>query len=141
MIGTFMRSRFSSTALKTILQKYGVTAAYLFGSHAHGRTHKKSDIDIAVRFQKKNATFKKILHLSNELSKLFSGPVDLVPLDSAPLPLQFRIFAGRELLYAKKPKEEILKQAKSLSLYHDFKYYYDRFTKTAIERMIQKGLN
>lgn len=125
--------------LESVLKKYGVTVAYLFGSQTTGKTHAKSDVDIAMRFSR-SLPLKKILLLANELTPLFDSPVDIVDLDSAPLPLQFRVYRARSLLYSKNPKEEVLKKSKALCLYHDYKYYYDRFVNFEIERMAKKGL-
>ena len=99
----------------------------------------KSDVDIAVRFSKK-LQLKELLLLGNELTALFGSPVDIVDLDSASLPLQFRVFRARTLLYAENPKEEVMKKAKALSLYHDYKYYYDRFHQSEMKRILAEGL-
>lgn len=122
-----------------IFQKYCVVSAYLFGSQASGKTHKKSDTDIAVRFRKE-LSLKKTLQFANELTLFFKNECDVVDLDAAPLPLQFRIFRERKLLYAKNPKKEILEQAKAMCLYFDYKYYYDRFMKTEMNRIAIQGL-
>jgi len=125
--------------MEKIFKKYGITAAYLFGSQASGKTHAKSDVDIAVRFSKK-LTLKKTLLLANELSTIFKKEIDIVDLDNAPLSLQFRIFKARKLLYAKNPKEEASKRAKSACLYFDYKYYFDRFAKFEMKRILAQGL-
>ena len=78
--------------------------------------------------------------LANELTSFFGAEADILDLDSAPLPLQFRVFQARKLLYAKNPKEEILKQSKALTLYFDYKYYYDRFVKFETNRILHHGL-
>ncbi|MBI4994539.1 nucleotidyltransferase domain-containing protein [Candidatus Peregrinibacteria bacterium] len=125
--------------LESVFKKYGIEAVYLFGSRANGKIHKKSDIDIAVRFSKK-LSLQKLLMLANELTSSLGAEADILDLDSAPLPLQFRVFQARKLLYAKNPKEEILKQAKAITLYFDYKYYYDRFVKFETDRILQHGL-
>ncbi len=81
-----------------------------------------------------------MLMLANELTSFFSAEADILDLDLAPLPLQFRVFQARKLLYARYPKEEVLKQAKAVTLYFDYKYYYDRFTKFETDRILQHGL-
>lgn len=125
--------------LVKIFKKYGIIAAYLFGSHARGTKHAGSDTDIAVRFSR-DLPLKKTLLLINELTPLFSGRIDLLNLASAPLPLQFRVYKERKLLYALNPKQEVLKRANALSLYHDYKYYFDRFTRFEVKRILAEGL-
>lgn len=125
--------------LEKILKKYGIKAAYLFGSQADGKTHANSDIDIAVRFSKK-LPLKQFLLLENDLTRLLGKPADVVNLDEAPLPLQFRVFRARALLYAKNPKEEVLLRAQSLSIYHDYQYGYRRFQAFEMNRILKNGL-
>lgn len=122
-----------------LLQKYKVKALYLFGSQAQGKTHGKSDTDIAVRFAHK-ISLKDMLSLSHELSPYFSAEVDIVDLHDAPLPLQFRIFRERKILYAQNPMEEATRRSLALTMYFDYKYYYDRFTKFEIDRIVHHGL-
>lgn len=119
--------------------KYHITAAYLFGSQVNGNSHAKSDLDIAVRFSKE-LSLKQTLSLVNELSAIFHFEIDLLDLDSAPLPLQFRVYQSRKLLFAKNIKEELSARNKALTLYYDNKYYYDRFTNFEINRILTHGL-
>src|SRR3989338_7178859 len=106
---------FSKKQLTIALKKYAVTAAYLFGSQASGKTHSKSDTDIAVRFGK-DLSLQKKLELIAKLSKIFQNEVDLLDLEISPLPVQFRVYQARKLLYAQNPKQEVLLQAKALCL-------------------------
>ena len=75
----------------------GVVSAYLFGSHAAGRAHRESDIDIGVLLDRESyATarerFDARLSLIGELgSFLESNDVDLVILNDAPPELGARI--------------------------------------------------
>lgn len=124
---------------RKILQKYGVKAMYLFGSQAFGKTHRKSDTDIAVRFSRA-VSLKDLLKFSHILSPYFQTEVDIVDLENATLPLQFRIFRERRLLYAEDPRQEATARAAALTKYFDYKYYYDRFTNFEIERIVHYGL-
>ena len=68
----------------------GVTAAYLFGSHAEGRAHRESDIDIAVfldrnRYPGEADRFDARLRLIGSIGAVLgSSDVDLVVLNDAP---------------------------------------------------------
>ena len=122
-----------------LYKKYKVQALYLFGSQAKGKTHAQSDTDLAVRFRH-NPTLKEMLKLSNELAPYFSSEIDLVDLADASLPLQYRIFRERRLLYAENPMHESTRRALTLTLYYDYKYYYDRFSKFETDRIAKYGL-
>lgn len=125
--------------LAPLFKKYGITAAYLFGSEARGETHSASDIDIAIRV-KRPLTLQKTLLLANELQKHFKKEIDLVDLDHAPLPLQYRVYRERTMLFAENPREEIKKQAHALCLYYDYQYYFKRFAAFEMNRIAAKGL-
>lgn len=129
----------SSPQLIKIFKKYGVTAAYLFGSQARGKTHAKSDVDIAVRY-KKSPKLSEILALTHALSTYYKKPADVADLGAASLQLQFRVYQARSLLYAKNPREEAFRRFRALSFYYDNKYYFDRFTQFEINRLAAKGL-
>ncbi len=68
----------------------GVTAVYLFGSHAAGRAHRESDIDVGVllewdHYQDAKARFAARVQLTAELiSALSCNDVDVVILNDAP---------------------------------------------------------
>jgi hypothetical protein len=83
----------------------GVVSAYLFGSHAAGREHRESDVDVAVlldwnahptasaRFE---ARLRFITHLGHALG---SRAVDLVVLNDAPPHLTRRVMTeGRQIV-------------------------------------------
>ena len=129
----------SSQQLRKIFKKYDVSAAYLFGSHVGGKTHAKSDVDIAVRYASQ-PNFSKMLAFANELSIFYKKSADVVNLNTATLQLQFRVYKASAILYAKNPKAEALARAKATSLYHDYRYYFDRFTSFEINRLATKGL-
>lgn len=128
-----------SQKLAKIFRKYHVEAAYLFGSQANKKTHAGSDTDIAVRFSK-DISLRQTLDFINEISPFFPSRVDLADLGKAPLPLRYRVYAARHLLFARDPRKEVLERAKAVSLYHDYKYYYDRFARFELERIAVHGL-
>lgn len=77
----------------------GVASAYLFGSHAEGRAHRESDVDLGVllrweRHLKAEDRFKIRVQLSAELIAVVGcNEVDVVVLNDAP-PL-----LGRKIIY------------------------------------------
>jgi predicted nucleotidyltransferase len=77
----------------------GVASAYLFGSHAEGRAHRESDVDVGVLLQwarhpTRDDRFETMLRLGSDLiSVLHHNEVDVVILNDAP-PL-----LGRKIIY------------------------------------------
>jgi uncharacterized protein len=61
---------------KSNLKKKGVKKIGLFGSFAKGTQHKKSDIDILVKFDE--PSFEKYAELLILLEKLFRRKIDLI---------------------------------------------------------------
>ena len=68
----------------------GIVSAYLFGSHASGRAHRESDIDVGVLFARdvhpaRESRFEARIRLSGALeAALRSGRVDVVVLNDVP---------------------------------------------------------
>jgi len=81
----------------------GVVSAYLFGSHAEGRSHRESDIDVGVLLRRdvhptREERFEVRVQLS---SRLEGGAVDVVVLNDAPPQLARRIVtSGRRIFCA-----------------------------------------
>jgi predicted nucleotidyltransferase len=82
-----------------------VVAAYLFGSHAEGRAHRDSDVDVGVLLDRsalptERVRFDEGVRLNAWLvAELRVRLVDLVVLNDAPPPLGARIAAGGALVY------------------------------------------
>lgn len=71
------------SSLTPILQENGVVSAYLFGSYARGEAKKTSDIDLAIRFSKKERkSLFDLVGLKLEIQKKLKKKVDLGTLDS-----------------------------------------------------------
>ena len=72
----------------------GVQAAWLFGSHAEGRSHRESDVDVAVllehgRFPEARARFEvRVAMTADLIAVLHRNEVDLVVLNDAPPPVR-----------------------------------------------------
>jgi predicted nucleotidyltransferase len=89
-------------ALKSYFEDHpdlGVASAYLFGSHAEGRAHRESDVDVGVLLQwnrhpTASERFDMRIRLGSDLiSVLHHNEVDVVILNDAP-PL-----LGRKIIY------------------------------------------
>lgn len=67
----------------------GVAAVYLFGSHAHGRAHGDSDVDVgilldAANYRDTEERFKARLEVLAHIGGLLGAPADVVVLNDAP---------------------------------------------------------
>lgn len=61
-----------------ICEKNGIVFMVIFGSFARGEQKKTSDIDIAIEFDKnKEKSLLDLVHVENELSRVFKRKVDL----------------------------------------------------------------
>lgn len=67
-------------ALERLVKKYKLSFLALFGSHARGKTHARSDIDIGYREQTENLTYDQFVSLSADLEDLVGREIDLRPL-------------------------------------------------------------
>jgi predicted nucleotidyltransferase len=83
----------------------GVVSAYLFGSRSSSRTHRQSDVDVAVLLDWKSHSsrrdrFDERLLLSTELiAALSMNEVDLVVLNDVPPPLAAKIVTTGTLVF------------------------------------------
>lgn len=112
--------------IKKALKKESVVLCYLFGSFARGESHKDSDIDIAVLFDKavnKDKILEKEGKLISLFSKSFPGrEINLVNLAVAsPLLIQNAIIEGK-LIYARGENERILFQVEALHKYEEYRH-------------------
>lgn len=87
--------------------RFGVVSAYLFGSHAAGRPHRESDIDVGVlldrrRHPSREERFEVRVRLGSDLiDALDSNDVDVVVLNDAPPLLGRRVVTeGRRVFRA-----------------------------------------
>jgi predicted nucleotidyltransferase len=89
-----------------------VVSAYLFGSHAEGRAHRESDVDVAVVLDYDQAPtrqerFDHRVRLGSALIRaLHVNDVDLVVLNDTPPLLARRILSEGKLLYCADPEAD-----------------------------------
>ena len=66
------------TQLAKVCKKHNIVFMAIFGSFVRGKQTPKSDVDIAIEFEKtKKKSLIDLLQVENELSKLFNKKVDL----------------------------------------------------------------
>ncbi len=112
-----------------------ISFAYLFGSQASGRTSKLSDIDVAI-FLNCNPDGKKRLEiLGDVIDAVKSNRVDLVILNSAPLPLKSRVIKSGHLLVDNDPFARHVFESYTVRSYIDF----SRYEKAILRRRFYVG--
>jgi predicted nucleotidyltransferase len=73
-----LRKERTEEKLAKICEENNVTFLAIFGSFVRGEQRKKSDIDMAIEFDKsKGKTLLDLVHLEYELTKIFKRKVDL----------------------------------------------------------------
>lgn len=96
------------TALASLLSGpagQGVVAAYLYGSHAAGRPHRESDVDLGVvlsyaEYPTSRDRFEAGLQLRGTLQAVIGvAPLDLVVLNDAPPGLAAAVLTGGQRIY------------------------------------------
>ena len=102
-------------ALATYFERSGaatVISAYLFGSHAEGRSHRESDIDVAVlldraRHRDERERFAARVRLTGEVgTALKSNAVDLIVLNDAPPGLARAIVTRGRRVFCRDPEAD-----------------------------------
>ena len=97
--------------------------AYLFGSRASGRANKFSDIDVAVFLNRDSDGKKRLDILGDVIDAVKCDRVDLVILNSAPLPLKGRAIKSGQLLVDKDPFARHTFESNTTRSYIDFARY------------------
>ncbi|MGH2633260.1 MAG: type VII toxin-antitoxin system MntA family adenylyltransferase antitoxin [Tepidiformaceae bacterium] len=95
-----------------------VVLAYLFGSRAEGREHPASDWDIAL-VTESPLTYERRFELEHAARQLVDGEVQLVPMQSAPIEMRFRVVATGRLLFQRSVEERVEWEANTMSRYYD----------------------
>lgn len=125
--------------IKAILKKYPVLFAYVFGSYAKARTRPKSDIDIAVFFDRE-LTEQERDSLRGEIKEEIAhalkkyDQVDIVALNDAYPLLEKEVIYNGKLIYSKDEAAQAHYQARAVSRWLDYKWHYDRFAERILNR-------
>ena len=120
------------------LGELGISIVYLFGSKAIGTSTPISDTDIGVVL-KGPADIKDTRVLYNALYDLFtdeypSAKLDIVFLQSAPVPLQYHTITEGKILFEEDPGVTADYEEYVRTMYLDFKPLLEYFDKISSER-------
>ncbi|MCL6560589.1 MAG: nucleotidyltransferase domain-containing protein [Firmicutes bacterium] len=83
----------------SVLQKYGVARAFVFGSYSRGEQNSNSDIDLIIEPESELSLFDEA-GLESELQKALGIPADLICVSGklqAILKKNFQMFPGEKL--------------------------------------------
>jgi predicted nucleotidyltransferase len=98
-----------------------VLFAYLFGSFGKGKHFPLSDVDIAVYLKEpSDAPEKKMEILGTLIDILQTDEIDLVVLNSAPLPLRMRILESKKVVVDREPFLRHHYESLTMREYFDF---------------------
>lgn len=120
--------------LKQLLSRYpGLELAFVFGSVASGQATVKSDLDLAVKFDKPITTELKQQMIA-DLALLSGRPIDLIDLHKAGEPLLGQVFKGKRVFGSTTAHGELL--ARHLRNVADFLPLIERGLKQRREQWI-----
>lgn len=111
-----------------VLDGEPVLFAYLFGSHAMGRAHPRSDVDVAVYLDESVPAARYLdlsLRLAGRLERAARvGPVEAtVVLNEAPIVLAGRILRDREVIYSRDEAARVRYESTTFRRFHDFELH------------------
>ena len=114
-----------------------VRLVYLFGSAADPGSHTVRDVDLGVLFEPP-PTFDELLRLRADLVAATGAPLDLVPLDRAPIVLAHEIAETGRCLHADRPESETEFVVGARSRYWDWKPFLDQQWRALGERLEER---
>jgi len=98
-----------------------ISFAYLFGSLSRGEPKPLSDVDIAVFLSAGNLNAEKKIEILSDLTDhLKTDEIDLVVLNTAPLPMRMRVLKSGKLLVDNAPFERHKYESLTIRQYLDF---------------------
>ena len=113
----------------------GVVLGYLFGSRADGTADRSSDYDVAVLFAALADPLRDIEGIRHRLAVAFNGaPVDVVPLNRAPVELAYAVIAQGVDVFVRSEAERVDYEASVLARYGDCLHYLRFQFRELVER-------
>ncbi|MEK9166029.1 MAG: nucleotidyltransferase domain-containing protein [Patescibacteria group bacterium] len=125
---------------KQILNKHKIAGLILFGSQIKGNKHPKSDIDVAVIFEKPSIRLQKPVEVYGDLYAMLAPLVksdenlDIVYLDEAPINLKFKAMEEGKPLYIHNPRFFADFRERTMLEYFDFKPVLDESNQIFLDK-------
>ena len=126
---------------KNIFKELNIKLAYLFGSRAKGSSAEKSDIDIAVLFEKNPfdpLALKETDALLRKLRVFSTAKFDIVSLNNASLLLKYEVVAHGQPLYCEDEAERINFEVLIIKEYIDEEPIRKLYNKAFYKRILQR---
>ncbi len=117
-----------------------VIAVYLYGSVVYSKQPHDIDIAVLVDETKISNSLLYRAHLITELEGLLKFPVDVLILNNANLLFRAQVFRKGKLIFERNPRIRAKFQADSMSLYYDYKRYFDFHAKNLCKKIKDVGL-
>jgi predicted nucleotidyltransferase len=134
-----------SILAKFFKSKEYVELAYLFGSHAKGKSGPLSDIDIGIYLSRKldkKDRFEKRLELIGFLSTLLqTNNFDLVVMNDSPPVLNFEIIKPNCLIFEKNHDLRVEIEISIMSMYYDRKPHEELLNRAFVNRFKKRGFS
>ncbi len=129
-------------ALDRLASRYGIAAAYLYGSHARGQATPGSDIDVAVLLESgRQSSALDVFKLGPELEKETGlKNIDVRLLNDAPLAASGLILTEGRLLYSGDDSARVDYEVRIRGLYFDFLPHLNYLRQAFLRRTAEKGL-
>ena len=124
-------------AAAAVFEEHGVEFAYLFGSQARSDAGPGSDFDIAVHLGRtidRREALDLALSMATEIERA-SGlpPIEVVLLDTAPLPLAGRVVNEGMVLYSRDEPARVAYESLTFRMFTDFDFFARSLDEEIIE--------
>ena len=129
-----MSLKINKTALEGIRKKHGLSLILLHGSQVDGRTHKQSDVDIAVLRSDHKKPLDSLKLIGDLVSTFHNDKIDLADLTHANPLLLFTATQNAVLLSGNKKDLDAL-QLKAFHRYNNYLPYFKEERQHAISQL------
>lgn len=130
-------------AVTAVLEDEPVVFAYLFGSHATGQAHLRSDVDVAVMLEERVPEGERLetsLRLARRLAEASGvGRIEVVVLNDVPLPLVGRAIATRKVIYSKDEPARVEFESRRHRGFLDFQIHAEPLARALLRRAAADG--
>ncbi len=111
-------------AIRSLAAEFQLELVLLFGSRARGKTHEKSDVDLAV-LAPHILSLKDFLTIQSRFNDILKAPVDLVDLKTVPVLLGDRIARDAQVIVGNIKKFQRLRDLLHMK-YMDYGHYFKK---------------
>lgn len=120
-----------------------IVAAYLFGSVAEGVARADSDVDIALLLDESlmpESILEYRMEMIEDTKGILKKEVDMIVMNGVSLLLQFQVIKRGCVLFEGDTEKRALYQMKVVSMYYDYKRFFDYHAKNLRKRIKEVGL-